>query len=204
MLVGVAMKTKSESDTKSVGDLSNDKTAYWYQRVRDVRDDFGKRIEKISSESAPTIADRLRRAYYQSVLRLFESLPPETLVNAGFTMSMHCSDHQKEVSQINAILDYLVPEGGAGSPHGRAIYLGPLSRKSSTKKGRPVKRRSAALRALQLQIDTGRTWLSITQDVCGCEKQRHDQACTEAIRQSVNGLKRFLRQHRIELPKTKH
>jgi hypothetical protein len=193
------MKANPRSETKGVGDpLPDDRAIDWYGRVRDVREDFGRRIGKISAKAAPTIADRLRLAYYQNVLRLFESLPPGTLVNAGFMMGRHCSDHQQEVREINEILDYL-PDSRGRAPHGRSLYLGPVSTARSPTKGRPVTRRSAALRALQLQIDTGRTWTSITQEVCDCKKE-HDQSCRENIRQGVNGLKRLLRRLGIQFP----
>jgi hypothetical protein len=196
----LAMEANSESETRGFGNPPADVIAF-YWRVRNVREDFGRRIDQMSAKSDPTIADQLLLAYYHSVLRLFESLPPETLVNAGYTMYKHCSGHRKHVLEINQIHDYLIPEGGGSAPQIGNMHLGPISAaRRSTKKGRPVTQRPSALRGLQLQIDTGQTWTAITNQVCRCGKKRHDRACTEKIRQSVNGLKRFLRQLGIELP----
>jgi hypothetical protein len=198
----VAMGANPKSGTKDVGDpRPDDKAIYWYSRVRDVREDFGRRIEQMSANSDPTIADQLLLAYYQSVLRLLESLPPETSLNSGYRMSELYSGRWKDVLKINQIHDYLIPGGGGSASQIGNMYLGPISRaRRSPKKGRPVTQRSAALRALQLQIDTGQTWTAITKQVCGCGKKRHDRICKEKIRQSVNGLKRFLRDLGIPLP----
>jgi len=200
------MDADSESETEGVGDrFPNDKPFELCTLVRDIREELGRRIQRMSVKSALTIADRLRLAYYQNVLRLYEPLSPETLVHAGYTMGRHCSGHQKEVGEINQILDYLIPRagkmttGGAPPPGSLPLAL-PESARRFTKKGRPVTRRPAALLALQLH-DTGQTWFSITQEVCDCGEKEHNEACTEAIRQGVIGLKRFLRQLGIEVPK---
>jgi hypothetical protein len=196
------MKAKARSKMKGLGDpLPDDRSIHWYRLVRDVREGFGRRIEQMSAKSDPTIADQLLLAYYHNVLRLFESLSPETSVMTGYRMWVHCSGRRKELLKINQIHDYLIPEGGGRAPQIGDMYLGPISAaRRSTKKGRPVTQRTAALRALQLQIDTGKTWLAITQEVCGCGKEEHDHICMENVRQSVNGLKRFLRECGIQLP----
>lgn len=202
----VAMDADSEPETEGVGDeFANDKHFFLCTRVRDMREELGRRIQRMSAKSALTIADRLRLAYYEKTLRFFEPLPPETRVHTGFGMAGHSSRHPKEVREINQILDYLIPEGEIKSNLLDAL---PVSARLSSKKGRPgrpVTQRPAALRALQLQIDTGHFWPAITPQVCGCGKKRHDERCTENIRQSVNGLKRFLLQLGIQLPpKAKH
>jgi hypothetical protein len=186
------MGADSEPETKGFGDpLPDDKRFYW--RVRDVREDFGRRIEELSAKCALTIAHRLRLAYYQNVLRLYESLSPDTKVHAGYGMSRHCSDHQEEVREIIKILTYLFSEEeittGLTARPGSMSAL-PASARLFSRKRRPVTQRPAALRALQLQIDTGQTWSAITPQVCGCVKTNHDRFCTENIRQGVNGLKR--------------
>jgi hypothetical protein len=194
---------KSASKTKRSGSPQPDNKGF-YWRVRDVREDFRRRIEEMSSKSTLSIADRLRLAYYQDVLRLYASLSPETSVQSGATMLRHCSDHQEEAREINKILDYLVEEeeikAGAVPQPGSIARALPPSLRVSPKKGRPVTRCSAALRALQLQIDTGRTWTSITQEVCVCKSEKHGRSCTENVRQSVNDLKRVLLQLGIQLP----
>jgi hypothetical protein len=198
----VAMGANSQSETEGVGGpFPNDKELFLCTRVRDIREELGRRIQRISAKSALTIADRLLLAYYRNVLKLYESLSPETLVQAGATMGRHCSDHKEEVREINAILKYLLPEEEitAAPRAGSILFALPVSARHPTKKGRPVTRRPAALRALQLQIDTGRTWISITREVCGCPKEKHGKSCSEAIRQSAIGLKRFLRRLGIEL-----
>jgi hypothetical protein len=142
----------------------------------------------------------MQLVYYQKVLGLYASLSPDAMVRSGYGMSGHCSAHQEDVRELNKILDYILPEGDTTTPGGSlSDALPPSARPSSPKKGRPVTQRPVALRALQLQIDTGQTWRTIAQQVCDCKKE-HDQSCTENIRQSVNGLKRLLRQLGIQLP----
>jgi hypothetical protein len=195
------MKAKSESVIKATAVPSPDaKTIYWYERVRDVRQDFGRRIEEMSTKSEPTITDQLLLAYYQHVLRLFDSLPPETMVNAGYGMGKHCFGRQEEVLGINQIHDYLIPVGGGPAPQIGKMHLGPISAaRRFAQRGRPVTRRSQALRALQLHIDTGQSWTKITKRICDCGDKTHE-LCTENIRQSVNNLKRFLRELGIQVP----
>ena len=107
------MDADSEPETEGVGDeFANDKHFILCTRVRDMREEIGRRIQRMSAKSAHTIADQLRLAYYQNTLRFYEPLPPETRVHSGYTFALveHSSRHPKEVREINRILDYLIPE----------------------------------------------------------------------------------------------
>jgi hypothetical protein len=192
-------------DSESRADVAsdqrrNDKTFELCARVSDIREELGRRIQRMSAKSAQTIADQLELAYYQNVLSFYEPLSPKTRVHSGFAMWRQCSDHQREVWKINQILDYLI---GGGTERrttlARSVSLAlPVSARS-IKKGRPVTRRPVAVRALQMKIDTGKNWLAIAQEVCDCKKKKHDKSCREAIRQSVISLRRSLKNLGIEL-----
>ncbi len=74
----VAMDADSEPETEGVGDeFANDKHFFLCTRVRDMREELGRRIQRMSAKSALTIADQLRLAYYEKTLRFFEPLPPK-------------------------------------------------------------------------------------------------------------------------------
>jgi hypothetical protein len=196
------MDANSRWESEGIGGpFLNDKDFIFCTRVRDVREELGRRIQRGSASSPLTIADQLLLAYYQKALSFIEPLSPEKRFHAGWPINCSSPDRQKEVRQILQILDYLAPKS-AEMKKGLLRALPISCRISYKKKGAPVTRREAALRALQLQIDTGRTWTSIAQEVCDCKK-KHSPRCTENIRQSVNGLKRFLRKLGIELPKVK-
>ena len=195
------MDVNSRLETDTLGDpFPNDKHFGLCTRVRDMREELGRRIQRMSAKSALTIADRLLLAYYQKALKFIEPVPPETLFHTGFAMWKYCSgpDRQKEAREILQILDYLDPEPETKTG---LLHALPVSSRPSPKRGAPATRRPAALRALQLRSDTGRTWLSIAQEVCNCEKKEHDKLCRETARQSVSGLEQFLERLGIELPK---
>jgi hypothetical protein len=62
--------------------------------------------------------------------------------------------------------------------------------------GRQPARPQVAVRALQMKIDTGRTWREITREVCDCGKLDHDDkngSCKANVRQSVRALEGLLR-----------
>lgn len=197
------MAKDSRSEAEGVGDpVSKDRPFILCTRVREVREELGKRIQRTSVKSAPTIADRLQLAYYQHVLKFYEALPPDKPVRAGYPMWKYASDHKAEVREIHQILSFLIDtKTKGGTPPAWSIYHALPRWARPTNRGRPGARRRSAVRALQFQIDTGQSWTSVTQEICDCPQNKHDQSCKEAIRQSVNGLKRLLRRLGIEIPK---
>jgi hypothetical protein len=193
------MNADSVSVTGGVGGpLLTDKISWLAKRVGDVREDFGRRIQEISSKSASDVAGRLQLAYYQAVLTLFESLPSETRLHSGWGMSAHLSRHPKEVRETIELLDYLTLEDRRGRRSVPRVL--PASVRRHLKKGRPATRRPAAVRALQMKIDTNRTWAEIASELCHCTKRSHDGSCKESIRQSVMTLRRRLPRWGITLP----
>jgi hypothetical protein len=154
-----------------------------------LKDELEKRVREMSLQSARTVAEQLRLAYYQHMLRLIAPLPPETPLYSGYRIGMHLRDHQSDLREIQQILDYLTPKG-AGI---KARLPGELAIPTRAgQKGRRVTRRHTALRALQMKQDTNLTWKEITREVCDCPKRPHDKHCEQAVRQSVIGLKKLL------------
>jgi hypothetical protein len=86
----------------------------------------------------------------------------------------------KEVREIDEILDYLASEGGKEAGSARLVL--PASVRLHSEKGRPATRRAAAVRALQMKIDTNRMWAEIANELCDCTKRSHDGSCKEIIR----------------------
>ena len=68
--------------------------------------------------------------------------------------------------------------------------------------GRHVSRPAIAVRALQLKIDTGRSWMEISAEVCDCGKGIHDDNCRENLRQSIRTLRDLLQKCGVEVPST--
>jgi hypothetical protein len=132
-----------------------------------------------SSQSESSIAGRLELAYYQKLLAFHEGLPFNTDLDSS-RMILHCLDHKKQIQELRCILDYFAPNVRASLE--RAL---PNSIRLRPRKGRPASRRQTALQALQMKVDTGRSWPSILKEVCDCPKKDHDESCFESLRQSL-------------------
>lgn len=192
----------------------------FFRRLFQVKDKIVELSKFYAAKSKPSIWDRLLSAYFRTLSEIIgPPLPPEDapIENRIWKYWEHHEEEFKKICDLGSeINSYLSPLGSRErvleATRKRVVDLLPREAlyksipavdKIFAATGAPVKRRPDAVRALQMQIDTGQTWTSITQEVCGCPKKKHDQRCTENVRQSVNGLKRFLRKLDIELPKAK-
>jgi len=68
-------------------------------------------------------------------------------------------------------------------------------------RGAPVKRRSAAVRALDLKLQKPKAgWREIAAKCCNCGQGTHTHTCEQVIRQEVIALKKVLRRLEINIP----
>lgn len=72
---------------------------------------------------------------------------------------------------------------------------------SQGKRGAPVKRRSAAVRALEIKLQSPKAgWPEITDKCCNCGQSEHTHRCQQVLRQEVIQLRRVLNELEIEIP----
>src|ERR1039458_1600417 len=166
-----------------------------FERSLTERADLKKWIDELSSKSNPTIRDRLCLALYRHQLSFREPPSPPGVPLTGMNLweywSGHYAENLKYLQLENEIRSYLeTPE----TIHNRALtnklkminliqqdsitflacypiidkIFGTLQKKSG--RGRPVTRRLAAVRALQMQIDNGWKLKKVTSKVCDCTK----------------------------------
>ena len=189
-----------------------------FERALDERAELKRWIETLSSKSKPTVRERLCLALYRHQLSFREPPLPRGAFLTGVSIwdhwSSHEAEHQEHCRLEAEIRSYLESPEAVRNRAERnkattmtliqldqltfmACYpvvdemYGKLQKKSG--RGAPATRRLIAVQALQMHSDGGRTWASITEEICDCPKKEHDWRCAEAMRQSVNGLKRFLR-----------
>lgn len=188
------MEAVSQSNSNSYDLLPG--SLHLYFCVKAMRIELEQREQEITAKCGLTISDALELSYYKRLLRFYESLPPETGIHGGLSILLHCQNPRSldQAHELCRILDYLGPEMRAALEGGLPSSV--LLRSS----GRPSSRRHDALRALQLKIDTGRSWRAITEEICRCASSKHDRYCTEALRQSVIALKHFMCALGIDLP----
>ena len=158
----------------------------------DIRKELKRLISATSPKSARDIRMQLEIAYYKAVLRLFENLPANQPLYAGYQTWRYSPSGRNAVLEINEMLDYLVPLSRNMDTWTRtpSVPLSDLFRPRN-KRGRRATRKPVAVPALQMRIEN-KKWPAITKELCDCNKSPHDGECMERIRQSVMGLEKRL------------
>jgi hypothetical protein len=176
-------------------------------------------ISYYSSKTDPSIRDLLALAFFRIQLAILEPGTREGDSPSGKSLWKYWLDRPSELRRLDALRDrilrYLLPgetlKGFESRARARMIEviahddvtllaLLPMVEKPHASSGRPVARPQVAARALQMKIDSGRTWQEITNEVCDCGQSVHDGFCGANLRQSVRALKRLLKKCGIKVP----
>lgn len=191
-----------------------------FERALTERKDLRKWIEHLSSISKPTIRDRLCFALYRHQLSFREPHLPAGVSLTGVSLWQYWASHPEEYRKYESlehqILSYLKPQNELDLESQRRarkmldliqgdqltfVALYPVVEQLYKKKpGRPVTRRHAAVRALQMTIEKNWTLNKATHQFCDCGKSKHDVSCKQQMRQSIIGLRKLLRKSGVGLP----
>jgi len=179
-------------------------------------------IRTYSLKPSPTIKDLLELAWLRNWLALLEPPLPDGVPVTAASVWAYWVEHAQEFAQIKSldagIQSYLYSREQlhARSMSARLEMLNRINTDAITylalyplvdamfenKSGRPATRGTIAVRALQLKIDSRKTWKQITREVCDCGQSVHNDYCQANLRQSVRALEKLLRKCRLQAPNT--
>jgi hypothetical protein len=74
-----------------------------------------------------------------------------------------------------------------------------IERSKKYQVGRPPAKRKITLAALEARKEESRSWPNLAEEFCDCEKSKHDDLCSEALRKSAAQLESTLKKYR-EIP----
>lgn len=201
----------------------NKRTLALFERaLLEDKEQLRKWIAELSSKTSLSVRNRLCLAMYRHQLSFLEPpLPPGVPLNAETVRQYWggAADRYKEYeSRRCEIESYLksAAELERETLQQKVKMLDLISSEPTTfqlmypvvedvfKKpaGRHLSRPAIAVRALQLKIDTGRSWMEISAEVCDCGKDVHDDNCRENLRQSIRTLRDLLQKCGVEVPST--
>jgi hypothetical protein len=215
-------KTRSAPRTTIEPPALTKRTLALFEKALEDRENLRRWIGELSSRPNLTVRDRLCLALYRQHLSFREPrLPPGAPLNAMTVRQYWVSapeKYEEYESRTREIESYLKPaaELERETLQQKVKMLDLISSDATTfqlmypvvedvfKKpaGRHVSRPAIAVRALQLKIDTGRSWMEIAAEVCDCGKNVHDDHCRENLRQSVRALRDLLQKCGVEVPST--
>lgn len=184
-----------------------------FQQALDQRTEFRSRIESLSAKPRLSVREQLELAWRRNVLAFREPPLPEQAPLTPENLWKYWIEHPKEGAEHRAIADEIMnylrtaDEANRDTEDTKVemldliatdpvahLALYPIVVETGKKRrGRPIARGPAAVRALQMRIDENLTWPEIAQTLCDCGKETHNEYCSETIRQSVIALQKLLR-----------
>lgn len=75
------------------------------------------------------------------------------------------------------------------------IWKSILVKAGKKSKGRPITKRQVAIQALEKRLlDSSRSWSNreLAQQFCNCDKEKHDEKCSQSLRQTIIQLRKIL------------